>query len=122
MKEEDQGNGKGEAEIGAFEDRGFELWSSLYQPAPNSQKFGPAHLGGFLLAKIYSLTQPHSFKPVCDAMNSRRDALMAVALKSSLDSIMELKVEGAGAFLRTAFGERVIRYSCSVLYSFSLMV
>lgn len=55
-------------------------------------------------------------------MNNRRDALMAVALKSSLDWTIELNFEGASAFLRTALGERVIRYSCSVLYSFSLMV
>jgi len=33
MEEEDHGDGKGEAEIGAFEDRGLGLWSGMHQPA-----------------------------------------------------------------------------------------
>lgn len=74
------------------------------------------------LASNRVVIRSHICNPVWDAIKTRNEARIAAALASSPALLDDSTFAGCGARFRKAAGDRVMRYSWSVLYSFALMV
>ena len=71
---------------------------------------------------MYVVIKAQIFRPVCEAMKTRNEALTAAALNSSFALTNDVTLDGGIARFLRAGGALEMRYSCSALYSFSLIV